>query len=91
MPVVRARLAMTGVSRRSMLFVAFARHVGGVRHRVMVIVRFRRGRVHSCAPIYINEVSIPSAALVLAMDSVAVLTVPYSARMASIVSGITMA
>jgi len=47
MPVVRAWFIMTGVSRRSMLSRDFARRVGSVRHRVAVIVRFRRGRVHS--------------------------------------------
>ena len=91
MTVVRARLAVTGVSRRSMLFVAGDRHVGRVWHRVMVIVRFRRGRVHSGAPTHIKAVSIPSAVLVLAIDSLASLTVRVSARMASIVSGMTMA
>jgi hypothetical protein len=39
--VVRARLTVTSVSRRSMLCVAFVRHIGSVGHRVMVIVRFR--------------------------------------------------
>jgi hypothetical protein len=38
--VVRARLTVTGVSCRSMLTRGFARHVGDVRHRVMMIVRF---------------------------------------------------
>ena len=51
MTVVCARLAVTGVSRRSVLFVAGDRHVGRVWHRVMVIVQFRRGLVHSGAPI----------------------------------------
>jgi len=39
---------------------------------------------------YVNEVSIPSAASVLAIDSLASFTVPDNALMASIVSGITM-
>jgi len=47
MPVVRARLTVTGVFRRAMLPKSFARHVGSVLHRVMVIVWFWRGRVHS--------------------------------------------
>ena len=90
MTVVRARLTVTGVAGRSMLVMASARHVCGVWHRVVVIVRFRGGRVHLCFG-YINEVSIPSAALVLVMDSLASFTAPDSALTASIVSGITMA
>jgi hypothetical protein len=34
-------LTVTSVSRRSMLFLAFVRHIDTVRHRVMGIVRFR--------------------------------------------------
>jgi len=37
--VVRGWLTVTGVAGRSMLVMASARHVGGVWHRLMVIVR----------------------------------------------------
>jgi hypothetical protein len=65
MTVVRARLAVAGVSRHSMVFVAGDRHVGRVWHRVMVIARFRRGPVHSGTPI----TSRTSAVFVLTIES----------------------
>ena len=55
---------MAGVSRHSSLFMVGDRHVGRVWHRVMVIVQFRRGLVHSGSD-HIKEVLIPSAVFVL--------------------------
>jgi hypothetical protein len=39
--ITSAALTVTGMPGRFMLVMASARHVGGVWHRVMVIVRFR--------------------------------------------------
>ena len=54
MAVVRARLTVTGVSRRPTRPRGFTGRVGSVGHRLMVLVRgvFWRGRVHSWLRLY---------------------------------------
>ena len=88
MPVVSTVRGMLERCRPSGLIMSNGRRVW---HRVLVIVRrmSRRGRVHSWAPLLHRCVDIEW--FVLTIDSVAVLTVPVSARTASMVSGVTIA
>jgi hypothetical protein len=92
MPVVPPMLVVCGDGPLSVLFMAAGRRVLHAWQRVMVIVRrlSGRGRVHSWAPLHQRCVD-TNCGVLLTIDSFpALLTVPISALMTSMVSGITI-